>query len=1070
MPIVLSDKKEHKLIEKMPNWLKDFNSLFYYFLFLFFLGMVFLGTSLFTDYFTTPFTGDYCAQQISFYTNGYDDWWHFFKTGEFNFYDTNTFLGVDNIGANSFYYLFDPFFFLVLFFPRSFIAQAMAIITIIKICCAALTFYAYMRYMKVSRNSAKIAGIAYAFSGWTAWYLWFNHFTEITVILPLMFLGIEKILQEKRPWILMVAITLMGFTNFFFLLSLIICAFIYAMFRFFQRMKDHSVKDNLSFLGIGFFAFLGGLMMSMMVVLPSALYALNSPRANNNFYLEDIKEALGNHDFKKLLSLIFVWTEQGNTAVNNARYFFPFINFMFPSMSDRGTPLMIFNNDSYDNTAGNIFCFIPNVILLVPAFIDRIKRKQYSVIVATSLFIIALFTPFCYYALHGFTQVYSRWNIFFVFCLIAFVGMYLDKLKDEKFVNLIIGVFFALGLSITAIVSSKLISDKFNEFEPRIPTFVAAFEIVYILILGAVLLFVRVKKTNKIHITLLSFISLEVALMGAFTIYGHGVEDYMQTNKGYNKNIALSALTEKTKKNDPSYYRSYSSLASGAASNDGMRNNYNGLSFFHSVYNYNTADICNYSSITGGTAPGSWGGSYVQKRINLDTLLGVKYYYIEDDYYLYQNRGEATSPYFSYNVPFDYVDVTNEYPNDYFRVYKNNNYIDFALSYDNVYETYNENINYDQYDGLYTYGKDVLSVENNYLTHAIINSRYSEEMLTDLKNNYPSISVNTAYSKTPSALYNYLRITGYSLTPSSYADAILTYFDIYSGTNSRGEKVNSLGLTAKEYIDLCTLSSDAFNKSSLPEENGYNRRYVATITPRNGSTLPYYDPLGNVYYINIPYYDDYGFDVYFVDENNQIITYDNHNDGYYSAGRAGKGYRAFYLNPVYQLINGEYVKIKDAPKVSRIIIAMRNLKIPTNFSVYEDSYSNHIAKINALKQYPVEDVEMVDSDHYRFKTNYASSRVVVTRLAFEKGFKLKAINEHGKKENIPVYNAQGGFVSFIAKPGLYRYELSFYNPYLSVASLLSDVGIMMFVSSLIGAYYIDTKRKEKELLSFHFFR
>ena len=85
--------------------------------------------------------------------------------------------------------------------------------------------------------------------------------------------------------------------------------------------------------------------------------------------------------------------------------------------------------------------------------------------------------------------------------------------------------------------------------------------------------------------------------------------------------------------------------------------------------------------------------------------------------------------------------------------------------------------------------------------------------------------------------------------------------------------------------------------------------------------------------INIPYYDDCGFDVYFVDENNQIITYDNHNDGYYSAGRAGKGYRAFYLNPVYQLINGEYVKIKDAPKVSRIIIAMRNLKIPTNFSV-----------------------------------------------------------------------------------------------------------------------------------------
>ena len=49
-----------------------------------------------------------------------------FTTGEFVFFDTNTYLGVSNIGSNSFYYLFDPFFIPILLCPREFIAQGKA--------------------------------------------------------------------------------------------------------------------------------------------------------------------------------------------------------------------------------------------------------------------------------------------------------------------------------------------------------------------------------------------------------------------------------------------------------------------------------------------------------------------------------------------------------------------------------------------------------------------------------------------------------------------------------------------------------------------------------------------------------------------------------------------------------------------------------------------------------------------------------------------------------------------------------------------------------------------------------
>ena len=64
---------------------------------------------------TVPLGGDYTLQEMTFLYNGYDDWHHFFETGDFPFWDRSAFLGIDNIGGNSFYYLFDPFFLIMLY-------------------------------------------------------------------------------------------------------------------------------------------------------------------------------------------------------------------------------------------------------------------------------------------------------------------------------------------------------------------------------------------------------------------------------------------------------------------------------------------------------------------------------------------------------------------------------------------------------------------------------------------------------------------------------------------------------------------------------------------------------------------------------------------------------------------------------------------------------------------------------------------------------------------------------------------------------------------------------------------
>ena len=1043
-------------INKLPTWLKNVDSLFYYYIFLVMLGVVFFATSLFINYFTTPFTGDYSAQQFAFYTNGYDDWWHFFKTGEFVLYDTNTFLGVDNIGSNSFYYLFDPFFMPILLFPRQLVPQGMAIITIFKMALSGMVFFAYMRYLGASRRASKITGVAYAFSGWITWYLWFNHFTGIAIAFPLILLGVEFVLKEKKPILLMSAICLLGFVNFFFMFCFIICAFLYAMFRYFQRLKMNSSKDNLIILLLGFVSFVIGIALPMMVVLPSAMHALTSPRASENGYLQYLSEALKTNNLKKIFDLLTNWTAVKDSDMDKARIMYPFINFIFPVTSCRGTPLTVYANDTYDNVAGSFYCLLPMLLLLFPAFRSSIKNKHYSVLIPLVFFIFALFTPCFYYLFHGFTVAYSRWNLFVVTSIMAYTGLYLDKIKEDNYIVLIEGWSSLILFIVTGAFAAQSLVTKYNKsFEERVPIWlVAAIEMVYVTALVIVLVLIKSKKKPGFYWVFSGFLVTEISLMGAFVIQGHGVEEYYLTNKGLMNNNNLHSLIEVTNNNDRSYYRSFSSLAGSSAPNDSMRNGYNGSSTFHSIYNYNTADFCNWSSITNGKAPYSWSGSYVQKRIHVDTLLGVKYYYVEDNYFAMQNRKNVTSSDFRYNVPLGYVDISDEYPNKNFKIFKNANYIDFALTYDNFYVVDGNPSESAKYDGLVSRFRDTLLVEELYTQTAIINKYRESDVIDDLIANHSDIGLMPLDSKTIYDYYLPLNISRYGHDYDG-AHATLTYYDF----NSANEK--TMDVDASVYLTLNRFNSK-YHKSGSAPQNDIEQSCVEVIESKD-SYFPNYDPMGNIYYITSSFGAKYGTDIYFVDTNNEIVTFDDHNDEFTNNSRNGKEERGFYIAPSYDVdSNGNIVITKEAPRIKKIIFVNRKTEVNTSHYVSIDTYTNYQAKINKLKGYCVTDV-LNKANKHTFKTNFDKERIVVTRLAYEDGFKLVMKDQNGNKKDINVFNGQGGFVSFISGTGNCSYELTFETPYLNIASLISSLGVVAYFSAIVSCAFIDMRKREKEI-------
>ena len=220
-----------------------------------------------------------------------------------------------------------------------------------------------------------------------------------------------------------------------------------------------------------------------------------------------------------------------------------------------------------------------------------------------------------------------------------------------------------------------------------------------------------------------------------------------------------------------------------------------------------------------------------------------------------------------------------------------------------------------------------------------------------------------------------------------------------------------------------------------------------------------YDESGYAFYVKGSFAAGAEMDFYYVDTNDEIVTYDNHNDGFYNNTRVGKDNRGFYITPVYN----EDGTIKEAaPRIKKIIVAFRGAKpSPMINVIYTDKYTNFMNQYQVFKDNAVTDVKST-ANTYKFKSNFEKQRVVVTRLAYEEGFKLVMTDSTGKKQNVNVFNGQGGFVSFISGKGECSYELSFYTPYLSSASLISALGIFTYVGSLAAYLYIDLRKKEKD--------
>ena len=203
----------------------------------------------------------------------FSELWDKIRNGGSLFYSWEIGLG-SNFTALYGYYLSSPLNWFIGFFPHKYMIEMMNIIILLKLSLASVTFTYYIeKRFKVSNVTVSIFAMFYALSGFTAAFSWNLMWFDCVLLLPLVLLGLERLVNEDKGLLYTITLGLTILSNYY--IAIMVC--ISLVFYFFVLLITMPVpkKKTVYLQKIGYFTIFsllaGGL--SAVILLPE-LYAL----------------------------------------------------------------------------------------------------------------------------------------------------------------------------------------------------------------------------------------------------------------------------------------------------------------------------------------------------------------------------------------------------------------------------------------------------------------------------------------------------------------------------------------------------------------------------------------------------------------------------------------------------------------------------------------------------------------------------------------------------------------------------------------------------------------------------
>lgn len=154
------------------------------------------------------------------------------------------------------YYLASPFTIIPMVLPRSFMTESLLIMQLCKVGTAAVTFSYYLKHSRKSSQASRILfSLLYSLMGYMVVQLMNPMWLDGLIYLPLIVLGIEKIIDENRWVSFIIPLALMYMAHFYIGWMITFFSIIYFIYYFFAGKKTkHSSVKSFFIAGIKFAA------------------------------------------------------------------------------------------------------------------------------------------------------------------------------------------------------------------------------------------------------------------------------------------------------------------------------------------------------------------------------------------------------------------------------------------------------------------------------------------------------------------------------------------------------------------------------------------------------------------------------------------------------------------------------------------------------------------------------------------------------------------------------------------------------------------------------------------------
>lgn len=433
---------------------------------------------------------------------------------------------------NLYNYLSSPFNILLLPFKDN-LSTGFSLLIAIKAVLASTTICYYLtKNIKNSILSIPIS-ISYGFSSYYIAYHWNIMWLDGMIFLPLIILGLEKIIKENNGLLYIITLSISIFSNYY--IGYMICIFTFIYFQFYYLLNyKFNIKDFLtkfknyilySIISIGIIS---------IVIIP-IYFSLSSISAT-----------------KDTFPSIFE-TE------------FNIINFILNNFSLSKPTALISENIPLPNTSSSLLIFILIPLFFINKNINKKEKILYALLLLT-LFL-CMHNTFINFIWHGFhfpNDLPYRQSFIYIFITIIIAYKSLINIKYINTKKLLI----TLTVFILLIILSKII--KFDNLQNKVLIINTILLIIYFTIL-----IINIKNKKYTQFALITIVAIETCISCVYNIKpDHNGKDLDNSIKNYQyiKNILPQ---------ENEFYRI--EKIKHDTYNDPALNNYYGISVFSSM-------------------------------------------------------------------------------------------------------------------------------------------------------------------------------------------------------------------------------------------------------------------------------------------------------------------------------------------------------------------------------------------------------------------------------------------------------------------------------------------------------